>query len=69
MLAVVRLPFEGDITVGVAFHEQPHDPFDKVAEVESHIQQFFHLLGMDCFVVYGCFRQRAILFAGEYYPE
>ena len=48
-------PFRRRYYGRLAFHEQPHDPFDKVAEVESHIQQFFHLLGMDCFVVYGCF--------------
>lgn len=69
MLAVVRLPLERDIAVGVAFHEQPHDPFDKVAEVESHIKQLFHLLGVDRLVIDGRCRQRAILFAGEYYPE
>lgn len=69
MLAVISLPFKGDIAIGIPFHKESHDPFGKVAEIESHIQQFFHLLGMYRFVVYGCFRQRAILFAGEYHPE
>lgn len=69
MLAVISLSFKGDISVCVSFHEQPHDPFGKVAEIESHIQQFFHLLGVYRFVIDRRFRQRAILFAGEYYPE
>lgn len=69
MLAVISLLFKGDIAVCAAFHEEPHDPFGKVAEIESHIQQFFHLLGMDRLVIDGRCRQRTTLFAGEYYPE
>ena len=65
MLAVVRLPLEGDVAVCVALHEEPHDPFGKVAEVEPHIQQFFHLLGMDRLVIDSRCRQRTALFAGE----
>ena len=68
-LAVVRLFLERDIAVCVAFHEQPHDPLDQIAEVKTYIQQFFHLLGMYRFVIDGRFRQRATLFAGEYYSE
>ena len=69
MLAVVRLPFEGDITVGVAFHEQPHDPFDKVAEGRIPHTAVLSFARYGLLRGYGCFRQRAILFAGEYYPE
>ena len=69
MLTVISLPFKGDIAIGIPFHEQPHDPFGKVAEIESHIQQFFHLLGVYRFVIDCRFRQRATLFAGEDYPE
>lgn len=69
MLAIVSLFLERDVAVCVALHEEPHDPFGKVAEVEPHIKQFFHLLGVYRFMIDCRFRQRAILFAGEDYPE
>lgn len=69
MLAIVSLFLERDVAVCVALHEEPHDPFGKVAEVEPHIKQFFHLLGMYRFMIDCRFRQRATLFAGEYHPE
>jgi hypothetical protein len=64
-LVSVRLFLERDIAVGIAFHEQPHDPLYQVADVESYIEQFFHLLGMYRLVIDSGFRQRATLFAGE----
>lgn len=51
MLAIVSLFLERDVAVCVALHEEPHDPFGKVAEVEPHIKQFFHLLGVYRFML------------------
>lgn len=65
MLAIVSLFFERDVAVCVALHKEPHDPFGKVAEVEPHIKQFFHLLGVYRLVIDGRCRQWAVLFASE----
>lgn len=69
MLTAVRLLLKGNVAVGVALHEQSHEPLEQIADIKPYIQQFLHLGGMYRFVVLHRLRQRACAPSGEHDTE
>ena len=69
MLIVIGFSLKRDVSVGAPFHKEPYQSLCDVTEVKPNVQQVFHLLRMDGFVVDSCFWYWAILFTCEYDTE
>ena len=50
-LVCIGLSLEGDVAIGVASHDESHEPFNHVDEIEKDDSQFQHLPCVDALVV------------------
>ena len=52
MLMGIRLPFEGDATIGIAFSGESDEPFHDIPKVEPYDEHFQHLACVDALMVH-----------------
>lgn len=50
-LVVVGFTLERYVSVCVAFHKQPNNPFGHIPQIEEHVEHFLHLGGMYALVI------------------